>query len=321
MARSSLSMRGLEIFEVLARTRSVIKTAEEVGCSVSSVSHHLKKLEEQVGVSLIDHSCRPMELTSVGRGFLLRVEEGLRHIRLAETETVMAELVKTRTLRIAIIDDLDSDIGPELTVTLANNMPNLRLTLASMPSHLALAHLVSRKLDLAIVSTPDTPHEDLQEYPLLHDPFLMAVPAQDHTLAEEHFYGRSTLPLLRFNPEHLIGGQIEAHLKRLKIRLPNRFEIDSIQSITGLVAGGKGWAITTALGFLRGRRFHKSIKLCPLPGPAFSRRVSLFALEDYSPEVATAIADIARRLLLSEAVTPLSATYPWLEPQFRLIDV
>ena len=101
MARSSFSMRGLEVFEVIARTRSVIKTAEELGCSISSVSHHLKRLEEQVGVALVDHTCRPMELTSVGTSFLRRIEEGLRQIRLAENETVMADLVKTRTLSCA----------------------------------------------------------------------------------------------------------------------------------------------------------------------------------------------------------------------------
>ena len=48
------------------------------------------------------------------------------------------------------------------------------------------------------------------------------------TVASEDFLaGTSGLPLLRYSRDQIIGTQIEAHLKRIKASLPNRFEFES----------------------------------------------------------------------------------------------
>jgi DNA-binding transcriptional LysR family regulator len=46
------------------------KLPREAGLSISTVSHHLRSLEAQLGVTLLNHARRPMTLTPVGAVFL-----------------------------------------------------------------------------------------------------------------------------------------------------------------------------------------------------------------------------------------------------------
>ena len=103
MSYSKLSLQALEMFEVLSRSLSLQKTAQTMGLSISSVSHHLNRLEDELGVRLIDRAHRPMVLTPAGQNFSARIEEGLRHIRLAQSETAIGGLYQARQLRIGVI--------------------------------------------------------------------------------------------------------------------------------------------------------------------------------------------------------------------------
>ena len=61
-----VTLKGLEVFEGIARTGSVAATAESLSMSAPAVSQQLKNLDAALGVDLIDHSRRPMRLTPAG---------------------------------------------------------------------------------------------------------------------------------------------------------------------------------------------------------------------------------------------------------------
>jgi hypothetical protein len=68
----------------------------------------------------------------------------------------------------------------------------------------------------------------------------------------------------------------------MNLHLPHRFEMDSNQSISALVASGTGWTITTPLSLLRAGRFAGGIDAHPLPGDPLERRIVLFATDDWT---------------------------------------
>ena len=312
MSMSKLSIRALEVFEVTARTGSLQATADEVGLSISSVSHHLARTEAALGLVLIDRTRRPMVLTAAGTNFLRRIEEGLRHLRMAGHESAIGGLAQTRALSLGIVDDFESRVAPALAVTLAQTMPRMRLTLKIEPSHRAVRLVRERRLDIAVATDPADGAEGLRDRVLLRDPFVLAVPRGAEHPGERYLEGRSGMPFLRFNPQHLIGRQIEAHLRRNDVTLENRHEIDSAQSIMALVASGNGWAITSVGAFLRAHRFQDEVALRPLPIAGFARYVSLFTQPDFSSDVAEAVAAITRRLIERETVAPAIERFPWL---------
>lgn len=318
MQRSRLSLKWLEVFQLAAHSGSVQAVAVESGLSVSTVSHHLKNLEETLGVSLMDHKRRPMVLTPAGGVFLRYVEEALRLIRRAEIEAVSGNMIDARSLRLGLVEDFDSEIAPELARILAAGMRNCEFTHYTRPSHEILHMLRNRQIDVGVATKPMDDVSDLVEYPLLRDPFVLVTPASHGLSPEDYLAGKSTQPFLRYSRNQIIGHQIEAQLRRLRISLPNRFEIESNQSIMGMVADGSGWSITTPTSYIRAKRFHERIVLHRFPGKSFARYLSVFTSKEYPQGVARMIAGTMRRLIQKRAIEPAVEQIPWLKETYYL---
>ena len=134
---------------------SVQVAAREAGLSISTVSHHLRSLEAQLGVTLLDHARRPMTLTPVGAVFFKNVDEALKLIRMAQTEVTLGNMTEARHLKFGLIEDFDSDIGPELAVLLANGMPKCDFAHYTRSSSEILDMLQRHSLDIGIASSPN----------------------------------------------------------------------------------------------------------------------------------------------------------------------
>ena len=320
MQRTNLSLRGLEIFQLLAKSGSVRKVAAETGLSISTISHHMRSVEESLGVELMDHSRRPMALTPAGSIFARHVEDGLQAIRRGETELTSGDLTQVRELRFGIVDDFDSEVAPELAQFLAIAMPKCTFKHHTRPSHEILRLLYEQKLDMGVATRPIADTSGLVEMQLLRDPFVIALPATSDEAPEHFLAGRSKLPLLRYSQNQIIGTLIEAQLRRTRTNLPNRFELESNQSILGMVAEGSGWAVTTPASFVRAKRFHEKIVLHPFPGKGFSRTLSLFCSEYYPLNSADLIAQSLRRLISRYFVNPISQKYTWLMHDLRILE-
>ncbi len=313
------SLKALEVFQLVARLGSVQAVATETGQSISTVSHHLKSLEAQVGVALLDHKRRPMVLTPQGAVFLKHVAEALRLIRKARTEAVAGDAIGVRALRLGLIEDFDSDIAPQLAVQLAETMPSCDFTHFTRPSHDILQLLRNRHIDIGLASRPVETVSDLQEIQMLRDPFVLALPVGHAATPEATLAGESDLPLLRYSTGQIVSGQIEAQLRRLRLSHPQRFEIESNQTIMAMIAAGAGWAITTPLCYMRAKRFQGQVRLHPFPGKGFARYLSLFATPDCSEPMITMVEAALRSMLERQMVHPLSDEQMWLRDSFRML--
>ncbi len=320
MKHPDLSLKWLRVFCAVARVGSLQAAAAQTGLSISTVSHHLARLEDHLATSLIDHDRRPMVPTTAGLQFLAAVEEALGTLDRATADLTTAQPGGLQQLRFAMIDDFENDIGPDITRLLASSLPGCRFTHMTRVSHEILDLLRAGDLDLGLATCPTTPPADLTELPLLRDPFVLAVPARSDVLAEDLVAGRTELPFLRYNRSQIIGHMVEAQLRRLRLKLPHSFELDSTASLMALIAQGDGWAITTPGNYMRAKRFQPQIALLPFPNKGFARTVSIFVANTRTKDVAQRIATAMRSLLATHAVCPAVAAYPWLRDSYRLID-
>ncbi len=231
MKKSPLSMKWLEVFLLTARSGSIQKAANDAKLSVSTVSHHLRSLENTLGVALLDHSRRPMRITPIGATFLRDIDEAMRLIRKAQTEAQSETLPETRNLTLSVVEDFDSEIAPELARILAIAMPKCQFQHQTRPSHEILSRILSQDVDIGIATQPQFSQPGLIEIPLLRDPFVLAIPAGHSQTPEDLLKGTSALPLLRYSSEQIMGAQVETQLRRLRLNIPNRFEFDSKRSL------------------------------------------------------------------------------------------
>jgi len=316
MVMKGLTLRGLEVFEALARTGSVAQAAEITGLSQPSVSQQLRNLEKALGTDLVDHGRRPMRLTQAGRSFLGRAESVLAELQMAQSELSVMDLGHLTTLSIGLIDDFDNDLTPRLATLLADSLTRSKFKLITLSSLDLFQALEAQRLHLAISAHSGEVLEGVIEYPLVQDPFILATPKGAGGVEA----ALRDLPFLRYAREQLISRQIEGHLARQQMEFEERFEIGSHMALMAMVARGLGWAVTTPLGYMRAARFHDGLEVHPAPFGAFSRTISLFTRTDWSDQVPQEVAGMIRRLMQNQIIDPALAQVPWLNDQLKVID-
>ena len=213
--KRELSLRWLDLFQICAQKGSLQAAAKETGLTVSTVSHHLRSLEDHLGIELFNHARRPMVLTPKGRVFLRGIDEALFMIRKAKAEASAGTLAEASLLRIGTIEDFDSDIIPEIAVYLSKSMPGCHFTYQTDSSHTIIEMLRNGHLDLGIASAPHEHFRDLQDRPILRDPFVVVLPRVAQRPLKDIVEGQGNLPFLRFSAELLIAKQFGSQMRRL----------------------------------------------------------------------------------------------------------
>ncbi|MEO0390720.1 MAG: LysR family transcriptional regulator [Pseudomonadota bacterium] len=321
MLAKGVTIRGLEVFEALARTGSVAGAAEALSLSQPAVSQQLRNLESALDANLIDHSKRPMQLTPVGAGFLTRAEAALSQLRLGQSELAVVDLADLTALSIGMIDDFDHDLTPRLVTALASSLTKCRFTFITASS-LDISEAISgKRLHIAISASTGQVIDGVLEYPLARDPFVLVVPRGTVNTSQDVLAQLSAMPFLRYARDQLISRQIEGHLAAHQLDYPDRFEIGSHLALMALVAQRVGWAITTPLGYMRAARFHQDVEALPLPIAPLSRTISLFAASEWAGQVPEDVGQTVRQLMQAQMIEPAIQQVPWLAGELRLLGV
>ncbi|MEM8592117.1 MAG: LysR family transcriptional regulator [Pseudomonadota bacterium] len=310
-----MSLQWLELFQATAQKGSLQAVSDESGLSVSTISHHLRNLEDHLGVALFNHARRPMVLTPTGRTFLRGINDALYAIRKAKAEASAGNIAEASHLRLGTIEDFEGDIIPSLAVYLSAQMPRCDFQYHTDSSHQIIDMLHNRELELGITTTPIERLRDLLDRPLLRDPFVVVRPAEAEVSLGDTIEGKGKLPLLRFSSHLIIARQIDGHLRRLGLSLPRGFECSNNHTLMAMVASGAGWAITTALLYARAKALHPQLKMEPFPGKSFARTLAIVATPDCSRSVLSLV-DTKTRQLIREKTAEFGTGVPG----FQLIE-
>ena len=100
MTRKLPSLNALRAFEAAARHLSVTKAADELNVTPAAVSHQVKALEEQLGVTLFRRLNRALMLTDAGQLFLPGLRDGFD--RLAEAADKVRAECEGGTLAVSV---------------------------------------------------------------------------------------------------------------------------------------------------------------------------------------------------------------------------
>jgi LysR family hydrogen peroxide-inducible transcriptional activator len=178
-----MNLRDLHYLVALAEHRHFGRAAEACFVSQPTLSTQIKKLEEELGVPLVERTPRKVLLTEVGRDIAERSREvlnGIEQIRGVARRTLDPE---SGTVRLGIFPTLGPYLLPHVLPLIRTAFPRLELLLVEEKSEVVLRRLHEGKLDAGILALPL--HEDsLHSEFLFEEPFLLAVAAQ-HPLAHQ----------------------------------------------------------------------------------------------------------------------------------------
>ncbi|MEM8700022.1 MAG: substrate-binding domain-containing protein, partial [Pseudomonadota bacterium] len=241
----------------------------------------------------------------------------LGEIGKAKAELADVDLTAFRRLRLAIVDEFDDAILPRLLEKMAAIYPDCSFAVRSGLSHENLAALESRSVDLIIAADLDEEPEWAERHSVLRDPFLMVVPESLADRPVEELL--QTYPLIRYSQTQVLGRLIEAHLRRLRLAPPRRFEIATNAGVLSTARAMGGWAVTSALAYGSEPGQHSGLVPRALPFPGFARKISVTARRDQMGGLPARVA-AALRLLLAEDVAEALTKMPWLGEAYRILE-
>ncbi|MFI5015772.1 MAG: LysR family transcriptional regulator [Hyphomicrobiales bacterium] len=315
--KSSLGfdLRSLEAFVLACKSGSMAAAAKRLHMTQPAVSQIIKGLEASLSSPLVDRSRRPLSLTSSGALLRDAAEQILTAAQRIPSRLRELEGGMPTRLRIGLVDSLACPFVPDLLSSLQGSIESLSVS-AGLANNLRNGFAEHRH-DIVLTNDSMEDVDGVVRHALLSEPYLLLLPTSLAGQAEAsdlRALARAS-SLVRWSSQSQIGAEIERHLRRLGVEIPRRFEFDSSDTLTGIVAAGLGWAIMTPLCLLNSIARLGTARPAAFPGPHFSRRIYLISRAGELDRVSLRIARLSRRILKEKYLPGMLRVAPWLRGQ------
>jgi len=256
-----MNLRDLRYLVALADERHFGRAAERCFVSQPTLSAQIRKLEEYLGVSLVERRPKRVTLTAAGEKIVERAR------RLLQEADSIVELAKTERdplagqLRLALIPTVGPYLLPHVVRRLRRALPRLKLLLYEYQTGPLLQKLRDGELDLGILALPAAA-DGLATAELYEEPFMLAVPA-NHPLAAHDRVRLEDLegePLLLLEDGHCLRDQALEVCSRIRLGEEQDYRATSLETLRQMVAAGHGvtllpqFAAASPVGTARGLR-------------------------------------------------------------------
>lgn len=244
---------SIECFARIVQMRSFSDAAAELFISQSSLSKHLKKLEEELGVDLINRGYRNIKLTEAGEVFLDFAQSVLKEKH--DLDNRINEMIGNETLvigRVGFMYDRDVLISNKIASFIMHE-PTMRIDVTANTAPKIIEQLLENRLDVAFLVKMETHDgaltslsmldmEQVEIYELESESMLLAV-SLDSPLASKEEVEWEELKnevFILLGDEHLATPVIIHELKNHGIENPRTLLINEIVSAFTMIGYNYG---------------------------------------------------------------------------------
>jgi LysR family hydrogen peroxide-inducible transcriptional activator len=267
-----MNIRDLKYLVALMDQQHFGKAAEACFVSQPALSMQIKKLEEHLGVQLLERTNKSVMFTDVG----LVISERARQILSYVDE--MKEIARQSSdpyggeLRLGIFPTLAPYILPHISPILAKKFARISLFLLEEQTTPLLEKVMQGKIDAAILAMPI--HEKgLTIVPLFEEEFLLVVSSK-HPYAKRKFIQQEDLadqPLLLLEEGHCLREQALSLCLRVQAHENQNFRATSLETLRHMVASGVGMTLMPKLAC----QPNKSLVYIPFKKPRPMRSICM----------------------------------------------
>jgi molybdate transport repressor ModE-like protein len=301
-----LDVRRLQMLRAVAREGSVSAAARALGYSQPAVSHHISRLEAEVGTALITRLGRGVRLTDAGLTLVDHADAVLMRLTAAEEDVAAIAGLRAGRVRLVTFPSGSATLMAGALTRLRAAHPGVDVSFEEAEPEDAIPQLRSGDADLVLgfsyAAVGGQNGRDLETVALLHDP-SHAIVHPDHPAAA----GTSPLALERLADDTWIAGceRCRGHLLHLTHAAgftPDiAYATDDYVTVQSLVAAELGVTLQPALALVAARRDDVAVR--PLAGdPVRTVEVVMSAAERRPPAV------LAMLTALRDASAALAAT-------------
>jgi LysR family transcriptional regulator, transcriptional activator of the cysJI operon len=236
-----------KLFKEIAQARSMSKGATQCGISQSAASQHVQEVERRLGITLLDRTKRPLELTPAGRLYLELCRDVLRRDELFLRDLEALKRDVTGTVRVASIYSIGITEMARLQDDFSARFPNADLLVEYMRPDKIYEAVSEDRADLGLVSYPEG-NREIAVIPWREEEMHAAL-APTHPLAKLSMLEPLDLAgqdFVGFDEDLRIRREVDRFLRWQGIEVNLVMHFDNIQMIKEAVALGTGLSILPA---------------------------------------------------------------------------
>ncbi len=269
-----LKLKDLRYLVAVADLRHFGRAAARCFVSQPTLSAQLKKLEQTLGVQLIERAPNAVSLTAVGEEVVARAR------RMLEAGDEVVELARSHQdplagrLRVALLPTIGPYLLPQVAPVIRRALPRLQLLLYEYQTAAMIERLHAGELDLGILALP-VELDGLESRELYREEFLLAIPDR-HRLAAHERVRIADLrdeQVLLLEEGHCLREQALEVCSRAGVRDSQDFRATSLETLRQMVASGAGLTLLPELAGRGAYRSGRGLVLRPFVRPAPARQV------------------------------------------------
>lgn len=236
-----MNIRDLEYFVTVADCLHFGRAAEICHVSQPALSIQIKKLEQFLGVGLLERTNKTVLVTDIGR---ILVEQARNILIQAKELRNLANLARDANyceINLGIIHTVAPYLLPQIVAKVNQKFPKLMLYLSEGITAALLENLRKGELDAVILAFTDNPTEFV-ETDLFTEEFMLALPSS-HQLAKQKIIYQaalSNMQLLLLDEGHCLREQALSICQAVNAQEFKKFRATSLETLRHMIAGGIG---------------------------------------------------------------------------------
>jgi len=269
-----IKLKDLRYLVAVADARHFGRAAEKCFVSQPTLSAQLKKLEDYLGVQLIERQPKNVTLTEAGEQIVARAR---RMLEASEEVVTLARAHRdplAGRLRLALLPTIGPYLLPRVSQPMRKSLPRLELRLYEYQTEQMLAKLETGEIDLGILALP-VDAEGFETQELYTEAFTVAVPDQ-HRLAKRDSVRVDDLngeTLLLLEDGHCLRDQALEVCSRVDLHESQDFRATSLETLRQMVATGAGITLLPELASRGAYGNARGVVIRPFTRPAPVRHV------------------------------------------------
>ncbi|MFF5979302.1 LysR family transcriptional regulator [Streptomyces olindensis] len=262
-----MTLDDLRVFVAVCRAGSLSAVARQLDRTQSAVSQHVKRLERETGVSLLERRARGVVPTHAGRVLWDAAADGIAGLDLALRR--LGDLVNgdSGSVRVTTGGTTVRHFMSEAIVAFRQQYPKVNLEFQTeTSSRSCFDALATDDLDLAWV-TIGSPVRGIEQRPVVDLPWVLAVRADDPLARRTHIdvADLAGIRLIRLPQNSTSGARLDAAFAELGIRSSSDTSVADWDTALLLAELGLGHAVVPALPGRRVPGGDGPLRLVPIP--------------------------------------------------------
>jgi DNA-binding transcriptional LysR family regulator len=243
---AGVELRQLMAFEAVADTLHFGRAAERLGVAQPAVSQLIRRLEEQLGVTLFERTSHRVAITPAGEALLPDARSAIATVRRLGGRASELAAGTPGSLRIATTVATGSRLA-DLLRRYGETQPAVELDLQVLPTEQKLANLAAGTLDVAFLRSTPAVTPGLAKRVAWRERFVAVLPAGHPAAASGRLdvdaLGALALMVIPRSVHPVMHDELLAVCRSIAVDPPVRRTLPTPQETLAMIATGAAWTL------------------------------------------------------------------------------